>query len=248
VEEKARADWLLAEARRRDPERTLCALFAPAGRRERLLALLVLNQELARLPAEVSQPMAGMIRCQWWRDAIASGEGETPGHPVVEALGPALADGSLPRRELEALIDAREADLAAAPIVDLDGLEDWARGRSGLLQQLCARVSGSTEAAWLEAAAKVGTAFALLGALQGRTAGQGGEQRIPDERLIDRAQTLIAETRALGRIPAAARPALLPALYVRDEAATLASGDAKAPRNATLMPLRLWWAALRGRI
>ena len=65
-----RSAYLLAEAKRRDPDRFLCALFAPAERRDDLLALLLFNDELARIPDAVTQPVTGLIRLQWWRDAL----------------------------------------------------------------------------------------------------------------------------------------------------------------------------------
>ena len=54
--------YLLAETKRRDPDRYLCALFAPADRRDSVLALVLFNDELARILKVVTQPMTGLIR------------------------------------------------------------------------------------------------------------------------------------------------------------------------------------------
>ncbi len=107
------AAFLLGEARRHDPDRYLCALLAPADRRATLIALTVFNHELARVPEVVSQPLAGMIRLQWWRDAIDElVRGEVPRRqPVVEAMAEAIAKGRVSPRMLHALIDAREPAL-----------------------------------------------------------------------------------------------------------------------------------------
>ena len=94
----------------------------------------------------------------------------------------------------------------------------------------------------------MGTAFALSGALQGRPAGPGEQTRIPPDAVIARAGALVDEVRRLGRIPAGARPAILPALYVVREAAAAGRDGTAPPAGAALMPLRLWWAALRGRV
>ena len=77
------SSYLLAETKRRDPDRYLCALFAPADRRDSVLALVLFNDELARIPIVVTQPMTGLIRLQWWRDALdelaaGGGRGGTP--------------------------------------------------------------------------------------------------------------------------------------------------------------------------
>ena len=128
------AAFLIGEARRHDPDRYLCALLAPADRRDTLIALTVFNHELARVPEVVSQPLAGMIRLQWWRDAIDElVRGEDPRRqPVVEAMAEALAEGRVAPRMLHALIDAREPALER-PAPDLGWLEAYAMGTSGEL-------------------------------------------------------------------------------------------------------------------
>ena len=115
MEQAARLDYLLAETQRLDPDRYLCALFAPADRREPLLALSVLGRQLARVPHIVTQPMAGLIRYQWWRDAIdEAAAGRPREQPVVEGLAAGLRPGRLRVDALQALVDAYEAQLEAA--------------------------------------------------------------------------------------------------------------------------------------
>ena len=99
MEQAARLDYLLAETQRLDPDRYLCALFAPADRREPLLALAVLGRQLARVPHIVTQPMAGLIRYQWWRDAIdEAAAGRPREQPVVEGLAAGLRPTRRARR------------------------------------------------------------------------------------------------------------------------------------------------------
>ena len=78
MERAARVDYLLGRGAAGDPDRYLCALFAPEPRREPLLALVLLHRELARVPARVTNPMAGLIRYQWWRDAVAEAAAGRP--------------------------------------------------------------------------------------------------------------------------------------------------------------------------
>ncbi len=90
---------LLTEARRLDPDRSLAMAFAATGDRPILLSLVLFNAELARIPEIVREPMAGMIRYQWWRDAVADAAGgRSPDrHPVLPGLSAGLADGRLDR-------------------------------------------------------------------------------------------------------------------------------------------------------
>ncbi len=95
-----------------DPDRFLTALFAPADRREALFALYAFNHELARARDVVREPMAAMIRWQWWREVV---EGARRRHEVAEPLGQALDAGLLRAPDLLAIVDGRE--------LEVDGLE-----------------------------------------------------------------------------------------------------------------------------
>jgi len=57
----------LSELRARDPDRFLQVLLAPSAVRPAVLALGQFNLELARIADHVREPMAGLIRLQWWR-------------------------------------------------------------------------------------------------------------------------------------------------------------------------------------
>lgn len=72
----------------------------------------------------VSEPMAGLVRLQWWRDALDGiAAGQPPAHPVVEALHARWAHFAPVRPRLEAAIDARDQELSAEPPADLAALE-----------------------------------------------------------------------------------------------------------------------------
>src|ERR1700759_2884419 len=62
---------LAAGLRQHDRDRSQTALFAPAERRDALFALYAFNYEVARIRESVREPMLGLIRLQWWRDALA---------------------------------------------------------------------------------------------------------------------------------------------------------------------------------
>ena len=113
-----------AEVREHDPDRYLATLFAPADAREALFALYAFDHEITRVRRVVSEPMAGLVRLQWWREALdAIAADQPPAHPVVDAMH-ARWDRFLPLRpRLEAAIDAREQELGAEPLADLAALE-----------------------------------------------------------------------------------------------------------------------------
>ncbi len=70
-----------------EPDRYLAALLAPAAERDALLALAAYSAELARVTfAVVREPAMGVIRLQWWRDALTLPEENSAGSEVADAV------------------------------------------------------------------------------------------------------------------------------------------------------------------
>jgi phytoene synthase len=228
--------------RRFDRERFVTALFAPPARRDALMALYAFNVEVARVRESVTDPMAGMIRLQWWRDILtAVGEGRSMGGgPVVDGLAVAL--GGLDPAPLHRLLDARQSDLDPDNPRDLAAAEDYAAATGGGLAQMAARLLGADDEASQVAARHVGMAWVLLGHVRAlgfhlsmgrltwpedllRQAGTSGDAvragHAPKAALAAVAQGLgevavghLARARA-ARAPKAAIPALLPAVLAQ---------------------------------
>ncbi|NEX95059.1 squalene/phytoene synthase family protein, partial [Caulobacter sp. 17J65-9] len=132
-----------ARIERVDPDRWLATRFIDdPDKRADVLALYALNDELARIPSAVTQPMLGEIRFAWWREAIEDVfEGRMPrAHPVTLALSTAIKRRGLPRPLLEALVDARERDLDPAPFADAAEALDYVDRTAGALAALAAKV------------------------------------------------------------------------------------------------------------
>lgn len=155
--------------RRHDPDRFLMTMVLPADRREDLWALYAFNYEIARTREAVTEPLLGRIRLQWWRDEIArlydgAREGAEQGGGVLPTLAAAIRRRNLPRQDLDALIDAREADLAPAPPPTLAALESYAAATHAPLVRLARLTLGreGDEAAVRNAA----VAYSLTGLLR----------------------------------------------------------------------------------
>src|SRR3954447_12914890 len=83
--------------RSHDFDRYAATLFIDAGTRRALLALYAFNVEISRVRDQVSQPLPGEIRLQWWSDMLAgSGHGGVEGNPVAAELLRAIAAYKLP--------------------------------------------------------------------------------------------------------------------------------------------------------
>lgn len=259
VQPVERSSYLLAQARAHDPDRFLAGLFAPAERRETVLALVLLNHELARVPDLVSQPMAGLIRYQWWRDAlgeIAVGGGPRR-HPVVESLAASQAHGWLDLAALQSLIDARERRLEDLGVRDLEALEAYVRDTSGLLQAEIHRALGGPVGPAREAAREIGTGVGLVGLVRASAIEAERRRALPAELLhavssiLELGASRIAAGRAAaGRPPRNELAAFLPGRLAAAESARLrrlGADPARAsyvrrPATAVLGLLAAWLA------
>ena len=158
----------LAALRRDDRDRFLCLLASPSGTRADLATLYAFNAEIAGIADKVSESMLGLIRLQWWRDAlgeVAAGRGHR--HHLVQALADLTARRGLSLALLQEIIDAREADLDAAPPADLAALEAYAAQTAGALAEAALELCQRDPAPALRAAARAaGTAYGLIGLMR----------------------------------------------------------------------------------
>jgi NADH dehydrogenase [ubiquinone] 1 alpha subcomplex assembly factor 6 len=161
------ASYCAQMLRRQDADRYLTALFATGDRREALFALYAFNLEVARAREMVSEPLMGLVRLQWWRDAIDEiYHGRIRAHEVVRPLARAVSAYGLSQPLFERLIATRERDLEAEPPADLAGLVDYAQGSSATLVELALEILGAPTPAVREAGEAAGVAWALTGLLR----------------------------------------------------------------------------------
>lgn len=152
---------LAAELRIQDPDRYLTTLFAPAENRPALFALYAFDHEIAKVRRLVREPMAGLVRLQWWRDALDGIEkDDVVPHPVVHALH--QAKRCLDRQLLLRAIDGRERELEGAPPSDMDRLERHLAATGGSIVEAAAVVLGGTDRKVGATVEKVGLAVAAL--------------------------------------------------------------------------------------
>src|SRR3984885_12203273 len=108
-----RSDDFCADlVRTHDFARYASTLFLPAAQRRALLALYAFNVEISRVRDQVSQPLPGEMRLQWWTDMLAgAGHGGIEGNPVAAELLLSIGDPRLPVERLSRLIDEHQFDL-----------------------------------------------------------------------------------------------------------------------------------------
>jgi phytoene synthase len=129
--------------RAHDFTRYASTLFAPAARRRALLAVYAFNVEISRVRDQVSQPLPGEMRLQWWTDMLAGiGHGGIEGNPVAAELLLAIRDWRLPVERLSRLIDEHQFDLYNDPMPTKAALEGYINDTSSALFSLGADIAG----------------------------------------------------------------------------------------------------------
>ncbi|SFL54102.1 phytoene/squalene synthase family protein [Methylobacterium pseudosasicola] len=151
-----------------DPDRYYATLFAPAAARPHLFALYAFSLTIARVREAASNPMAGEIRLQWWRDALqGEARGDVRANPVAAALEEAIRVNRLLRQPFVDLIDARVFDLYEDPMPRVNDLEGYCGETASALFRLASLVIGNgTEPGGAGAAGHAGVAYGLTGLLR----------------------------------------------------------------------------------
>jgi 15-cis-phytoene synthase len=140
---KESAEFCADLVRGHDFARYASTLFVPAAQRRALLALYAFNVEISRVRDQVSQPLPGEVRLQWWSDMLAGeGHGGVDGNPVAAGLKSAIRDWRLPVARLSRLIEEHQFDLYNDPMPTMAALEGYINDTSAALFSLAAGIAG----------------------------------------------------------------------------------------------------------
>ena len=118
-------------------------LFVPSDQRRALLAIYAFNVEIARVREQVSQPLPGEMRLQWWTDLLdGRGHGGVEGNPVAAELLLSIQSWRLPAERLSRLIEEHQFDLYNDPMPSMAALEGYITETSSALFSLAAAIAG----------------------------------------------------------------------------------------------------------
>lgn len=152
------------EIRKADPDHALLIALAPKAVQQALASLHAFCIELARISSHVTEPQAGLIRHQWWRDQITSlyEQSDTTetvqNHPLLPLLDAVITDFAIPRALIMSFIDARGAALVGWRPNSMTDLTKQARAMYGTQMAIWGHLLG-VEARAVEAQA---IAFTLI--------------------------------------------------------------------------------------
>jgi 15-cis-phytoene synthase len=253
-----------------DRDRYIATLFAPADRRDGLLALYAFNAEIARVRDVAREPMPGEIRLQWWHEVIVGERsGEAAANPVAAALLETIQRYNLAAELLGTLIEAHRFDLYDEPMARLSDLEIYARETSSAVFALATQIL--TGASPPSAVGSAGIAYALTSVLRAFPLhAQRGQLFVPIEMLSRHGvnpqdifagrspsglnaafaelrnvarQHLVESGHPLASLPPDALAAFLPVALVGPSLRGLKRGDAFSPTE--ISPWRRQWLIWR---
>jgi phytoene synthase len=125
------------------PERSLAIGYAPADLRAPLATLFALDERLAGIVARANEPMIGLMRLIWWRDALARlGTAPPPAEPLLVAAADLAALG-VTGAALADMVAGWEA-LIDDPALGEEAAEAHARGRGTGLFRLAGTILSAT--------------------------------------------------------------------------------------------------------
>jgi 15-cis-phytoene synthase len=143
ADNKDSAGFCAELVRSNDFPRYVSTLFMPAALRRALLALYAFNTEISRVREQVSQPLPGEMRLQWWTDMLSgTGHGGIEGNPVAAELLLAIRSFRLPVERLKRLIEEHQFDLYNDPMPSMAALEGYINDTSSALFSLGAEIAG----------------------------------------------------------------------------------------------------------
>ncbi|XP_029447597.1 NADH dehydrogenase (ubiquinone) complex I, assembly factor 6 isoform X1 [Rhinatrema bivittatum] len=159
--------YCLHLVRTRDHEGFLSSLLLPAESRSAALALRAFNVELAQVKDLVSQKEIGLMRMQFWKDAVEDMYRDNPPpQPVAMELWKAIKKHNLTKRWLVRMIEEREKNLDDRAYRSMQDLETYAENTQSSLLYLTLETLGVKDIHADHAASHIGKAQGIITCLR----------------------------------------------------------------------------------
>jgi phytoene synthase len=127
--------------REHDFSRYAATLFVAPELRRALLSLYAFNVEIVRVRDQVTQPLPGEVRLQWWRDVLTGeAHGGVEGNPVAAELLLTVRQFDLPIDRLTRLIDEHTFDLYSDPMPTGAALDGYLSDTEAALVAIAAQI------------------------------------------------------------------------------------------------------------
>jgi phytoene synthase len=168
-------------------------MFLPQERRRAITALYAFCREVDDAVDECSEPALARTKLAWWRTEVARIYDGDPGHPVAQALAPAVRSFDLAQEHFHEVIDGMEMDLSRTRYADFKALQLYCYRVASVVGLMAAQIFGYRNRRTLRYAHDLGLAFQLTNIIRdvGEDARRGRIYLPLDE--LDRFQVSEAE-------------------------------------------------------
>jgi len=161
-------NYCIEYVKKHDYENFVATLLLPRHYLTHAIALRAFNVELAQVGSQTSEPLAGLMRLQFWREELdCMYDGRAKEQPVATLLGQTLKYTSLSQRWLRSLIDSREHMLHKKRFSSIEDIETYAEQSNSCLYYLILQAGGFQSAEADHAASHLGKAEGLLKVVRG---------------------------------------------------------------------------------
>ncbi|KAL4821236.1 Squalene/phytoene synthase [Aspergillus spinulosporus] len=176
AEVEAAQKYCLSLLAKYDRPSYILSTFIPRQARPAYIALRALNSTLSMIPDTTSSHTIGLMRLQFWRDAIAKTlTGSPPKEPIAILLASAIEDlhhrsggrAKLSKNWLNRMINAREQTLTNDPYPNLEALESYAENTYSTLLYLTLSAIPMTSVTADHVASHIGKAAGIAAVLRG---------------------------------------------------------------------------------
>ena len=136
-------------------------LFLPPPRRAAITAFYAFCREVDDVVDEVRDPGVAATKLAWWQAEVGRAFDGQPTHPAMQALMPWAGEFGIEPRQLLAVIEGCQMDLAQTRYLDFAALQKYCHLVAGVVGEVSARIFGQTDSATTAYAGKLGLAMQL---------------------------------------------------------------------------------------
>jgi phytoene synthase len=136
-------------------------LFLPPPRRAAITAFYAFCREVDDVVDEALEASVAAAKLAWWQTEVSRAFDGQPTHPAMQALMPWTAEFGIEARQLLAVIEGCQMDLAQTRYLDFAALQRYCHLVAGVVGEVAARIFGQTAPQTTGYAHTMGLAFQL---------------------------------------------------------------------------------------
>jgi 15-cis-phytoene synthase len=136
-------------------------LFLPKPRRAAITAFYAFCREVDDVVDETDDAGVAQTKLSWWQSEVTKSFAGQPSHPVMKALMPLAKAYNIEARQLLAVIEGCQMDLAQTRYLDFPNLQRYCHLVAGVVGEVAASIFGQTQAQTTQYAHTLGQALQL---------------------------------------------------------------------------------------